>query len=145
MCCDGENIPEQIAKMVLTLSGYYLTLAPFQINKSCSKTLDCLFRNTEQKKERENITLQTDLITPKAKVQWRQCARNTHWGRLAIECSWWWRCNITIKVNKRHDWISVQPSSASPLSGLLADSLRRKGNAADSEKQFPCDTPYVCV
>lgn len=136
MCCNGENIPEQIAKMVLTLGGYYLTLAPFQINKSCSKTLDCLFRNTEQKKERENITLQTDLITPKAKVQWRQCACNTHWGRLAIECSWWWRCNITIKVNKRHDWISVQPSSASPLLGLSADSLRSKGNAVDSEALF---------
>lgn len=53
MCHDGENVPEQIAKMVLTLGFYYLPLAPFQINKSCSETLDCLFRNTERKKKKK--------------------------------------------------------------------------------------------
>lgn len=69
MGCDGENITDQIAKMVFTLGCYDLTLVPFQMNKSCSEILDCLFRNTEQKKERENVTLERALITPKAKEQ----------------------------------------------------------------------------
>lgn len=99
----GEYIPEQTAKMLLTLGCYYLTLASFQVNKRFSKILDCLFRILSRKKERENMSLQADLITPKAKVQWSQCACSTHRGRLAIECSWWWRCNITIKVDKRYD------------------------------------------
>lgn len=53
MCYDGKNIPEQIPKMVFPLSCYYLTLAPLQFNKRCSEILDCLFRNTEPKKKKE--------------------------------------------------------------------------------------------
>lgn len=139
MCYDGKNIPEQIPKMVFPLSCYYLTLAPLQFNKRCSEILDCLFRNTEpkkKKKKRENITLQTDLITPKVEVQWSQCACNTHWRRRAIECSWWWRCNITIKASERRDWNSVHPFSLRLLEGLSKDSLQSKGNAADPEVLF---------
>lgn len=37
MCRDGEDIPEQIAKMVLTLSRYYLPLAPSRLTKVALK------------------------------------------------------------------------------------------------------------